>query len=120
MGLRSFRGFMFSFFPSFPIPRSFFAVVFLGQKADALWYCREWPTIPQIYVNGEFVGGCDILLGSEYLLLFFFLMVYLFRKIVHQSGELETLLENNNIIEKAESVNAEGAPASSSSSSSSS
>lgn len=27
--------------------------------------CREWPTIPQIYVNGEFVGGCDILLSSE-------------------------------------------------------
>jgi monothiol glutaredoxin len=26
---------------------------------------REWPTIPQIYVNGEFVGGCDILLSSE-------------------------------------------------------
>ncbi len=20
----------------------------------------EWPTIPQLYVNGEFVGGCDI------------------------------------------------------------
>ncbi|KAJ2917094.1 hypothetical protein MD484_g3306, partial [Candolleomyces efflorescens] len=42
----------------------------------------EWPTIPQIYINGEFVGGCDILLG------------------MHQSGELETLLENNNIIPK--------------------
>ena len=25
----------------------------------------EWPTIPQIFINGEFVGGCDILLGSE-------------------------------------------------------
>ncbi|KAJ8009400.1 hypothetical protein DPEC_G00088490 [Dallia pectoralis] len=22
----------------------------------------NWPTIPQIYLNGEFVGGCDILL----------------------------------------------------------
>lgn len=20
----------------------------------------QWPTIPQLYVNGEFVGGCDI------------------------------------------------------------
>ena len=20
----------------------------------------EWPTIPQVFVNGEFVGGCDI------------------------------------------------------------
>ncbi|PPQ94428.1 hypothetical protein CVT25_002519, partial [Psilocybe cyanescens] len=24
----------------------------------------EWPTVPQIYVNGEFVGGCDILIGT--------------------------------------------------------
>jgi len=42
----------------------------------------EWPTIPQLYVNGEFVGGCDILLS------------------MHQSGELEELLEKNNIIPK--------------------
>lgn len=24
----------------------------------------EWPTIPQVYVKGEFVGGCDIILSS--------------------------------------------------------
>ncbi|KIK77325.1 hypothetical protein PAXRUDRAFT_835020 [Paxillus rubicundulus Ve08.2h10] len=42
----------------------------------------EWPTIPQIYINAEFVGGCDILLG------------------MHQSGELQSLLEQNNIIPK--------------------
>ncbi|KAI0046537.1 glutaredoxin [Auriscalpium vulgare] len=41
----------------------------------------EWPTIPQLYVNSEFVGGCDIVLG------------------MHQSGELEDLLVKNNIIE---------------------
>ena len=35
----------------------------------------EWPTIPQLYINKEFIGGCDILVG------------------MHQSGELETLLE---------------------------
>jgi len=40
----------------------------------------EWPTIPQVYVNGEFVGGCDIVLG------------------MHQSGELEELLEKNKVI----------------------
>ncbi|KNZ73777.1 Monothiol glutaredoxin-4, partial [Termitomyces sp. J132] len=39
-----------------------------------------WPTIPQIYVNGEFVGGCDILLS------------------MHQSGELEKLLIDNKVI----------------------
>jgi monothiol glutaredoxin len=26
----------------------------------------EWPTIPQVYVKGEFVGGCDIILSSEF------------------------------------------------------
>ncbi|KDR67607.1 hypothetical protein GALMADRAFT_257829 [Galerina marginata CBS 339.88] len=56
----------------------------------------EWPTVPQIYVNGEFVGGCDILIG------------------MHQSGDLETLLENNGVIPKvegvAEEVSAEATP----------
>ncbi|EJD07439.1 monothiol glutaredoxin-5, partial [Fomitiporia mediterranea MF3/22] len=44
----------------------------------------EWPTIPQVYVNGEFVGGCDIILG------------------MHQSGELESLLRKHNIVPKTE------------------
>ncbi|MFL6816074.1 MAG: Grx4 family monothiol glutaredoxin [Bradyrhizobium sp.] len=34
----------------------------------------NWPTIPQLYVNGEFVGGCDII--TE----------------MYQSGELQDLL----------------------------
>ena len=25
----------------------------------------EWPTIPQVYIDGEFVGGSDILLGMH-------------------------------------------------------
>ena len=32
---------------------------------DALWGALEqytqWPTVPQIFINGEFVGGCDII-----------------------------------------------------------
>jgi monothiol glutaredoxin len=39
----------------------------------------DWPTIPQLYVNGEFVGGCDII--TEMTL----------------SGELDTLLEQAGI-----------------------
>ena len=35
----------------------------------------NWPTIPQLYVNGEFVGGADIL------------------REMYQSGELHKLLE---------------------------
>jgi monothiol glutaredoxin len=34
----------------------------------------NWPTIPQLYVNGEFVGGCDIM------------------REMFQSGELQKLL----------------------------
>jgi len=26
----------------------------------------DWPTIPQLYVKGEFVGGCDIVLSSKF------------------------------------------------------
>jgi monothiol glutaredoxin len=35
----------------------------------------SWPTIPQLYVKGEFVGGCDIV------------------REMFESGELESLLE---------------------------
>jgi len=39
----------------------------------------DWPTIPQLYVKGEFVGGCDII--TEMML----------------SGELDQLLETNGV-----------------------
>ncbi len=39
----------------------------------------DWPTIPQLYVKGEFVGGCDII--TEMTL----------------SGELDTLLSDKGI-----------------------
>ena len=40
----------------------------------------NWPTIPQLYVKGEFVGGCDIV--TE----------------LYQSGELETMLAEKEIV----------------------
>jgi monothiol glutaredoxin len=43
----------------------------------------QWPTIPQLYVKGEFVGGCDIV--TE----------------MFQSGELETMLKENGVPVKA-------------------
>ena len=39
----------------------------------------DWPTIPQIYIKGEFVGGCDIV------------------KEMYENGELKKLLENKKI-----------------------
>jgi monothiol glutaredoxin len=44
----------------------------------------NWPTIPQLYVKGEFVGGCDIVME------------------MFQSGELAALLSEKGIPHKAE------------------
>ena len=41
----------------------------------ALKEYSKWPTFPQLYVNGEFVGGCDI--ATQ----------------MHQNGELAALLK---------------------------
>ena len=39
----------------------------------------NWPTFPQLFVNGELIGGCDII--AE----------------LHESGELQTLIESAEI-----------------------
>ena len=40
----------------------------------------NWPTVPQIYVKGEFIGGCDI------------------AREMFQSGELKTLMEEKGVV----------------------
>lgn len=35
----------------------------------------SWPTFPQLYIDGEFFGGCDITVG-KFLFLLFFVMIY--------------------------------------------
>ena len=30
------------------------------EKRDAIKSYSNWPTIPQVYVGGKFIGGCDI------------------------------------------------------------
>ena len=42
----------------------------------------DWPTIPQLYIKGEFVGGCDII------------------KEMFEKGELQTKLEQKKIPQK--------------------
>jgi len=39
----------------------------------------DWPTIPQLYVKGEFIGGCDII------------------KELFEKGELQTIFKNKSI-----------------------
>jgi len=45
------------------------------ELRDALKRYSNWPTYPQLYVNGELVGGCDIALQ------------------MYHSGELKTLVD---------------------------
>ena len=40
----------------------------------------DWPTIPQLYVKGEFIGGCDIV------------------KEMFEKGELKEMLKNKSLI----------------------
>jgi monothiol glutaredoxin len=44
----------------------------------------DWPTIPQLYIDKEFVGGCDIIVS------------------MHQSGELAKLLDEKRVLLKEE------------------
>jgi monothiol glutaredoxin len=53
------------------------------ELREGLKQFSNWPTIPQLYVNGEFVGGCDII--TE----------------MFQSGELEALLTETGISREA-------------------
>lgn len=46
------------------------------ELRQAMKTFSNWPTFPQLYINGEFVGGCDIL------------------KKMHESGELEEMLKS--------------------------
>jgi len=31
-----------------------------AELRDGIKHFSNWPTIPQLYVKGEFIGGCDI------------------------------------------------------------
>jgi monothiol glutaredoxin len=50
-----------------------------AELRDGIKAYTNWPTIPQLYVKGEFVGGCDIV------------------REMFQSGELQSHLADNGI-----------------------
>ena len=52
------------------------------QLREGIKEYSEWPTIPQLYIKKEFIGGCDIV------------------KEMYESGELKTVLEEKNIDSK--------------------
>ena len=49
---------------------------------DGIKEFSDWPTIPQIYIKGEFIGGCDIV------------------KEMYENGELKKILEAKAIAHK--------------------
>ena len=49
-------------------------VLSLAELRDGIKEFSEWPTIPQLFINGQFVGGCDIV------------------RALRESGELQQLL----------------------------
>ena len=51
-----------------------------GEIREGIKEYSDWPTIPQLYLKGEFVGGCDIV------------------KEMYESGELQKKLSEKNIL----------------------
>ena len=54
-----------------------------AELRDGVKEFSSWPTVPQLYVKGEFVGGCDIV--TE----------------MYESGELETMLTEKGVPHQA-------------------
>ncbi|MDF2965431.1 MAG: monothiol glutaredoxin [Rickettsiaceae bacterium] len=50
-----------------------------NELREAIKIYSDWPTIPQLYIKGEFIGGCDIV------------------REMFASGELQELLKEKNI-----------------------
>ncbi len=63
-----------SILKSYNVPFKAFNVLSDEEIRSAIKEYADWPTIPQLYIKGEFVGGCDIM--TE----------------LHQSGELKKLI----------------------------
>ncbi len=49
------------------------------EVRDGIKRFSDWPTIPQLYVKGEFVGGCDIV------------------REMYETGELAELMRNHGV-----------------------
>ena len=50
-----------------------------GELRQGIKTYSNWPTIPQLYVKGEFVGGCDII------------------REMYETGELQQVLEQKGV-----------------------
>lgn len=62
-------------FDELGVPYSTVDVLADQEVREAVKTFSNWPTIPQVYINGKFVGGCDIV------------------RELYQSGELQTMVK---------------------------
>ena len=60
---------------SLGVPYETFDILEDQEMRQGIKEYSDWPTIPQLYINGEFVGGSDILIE------------------LYQKGELEQMVE---------------------------
>jgi len=63
-------------FESLGVPFGTVDVLSDQEVREAIKRYSDWPTIPQVYINGKFIGGSDIV-GELY-----------------ESGELQTIVKN--------------------------
>jgi len=59
---------------SYEIPFSAVNVLLNNEIREGIKAYSDWPTIPQLYISAEFIGGCDIVCE------------------MHEAGELQELL----------------------------
>lgn len=71
-----FSGMVVSILQSFSVRFQDYNVLANEELRQGIKEFSDWPTIPQLYVKGEFIGGCDIV------------------REMYQSGSLSTLLRD--------------------------
>jgi monothiol glutaredoxin len=62
------------------VPVKHFDILQDQELREAIKVYSDWPTIPQLYIKGEFIGGCDIV------------------KEMYETGELQQALQSKGII----------------------
>lgn len=62
------------------VPFSFVNILEYPAVREGVKLYSEWPTLPQLYVAGEFVGGCDIMTT------------------MYNSGDLQKLFESHKLV----------------------
>ena len=77
--MRLFNG-CFKYFETFRINFKGVDVLVNNDLRQGIKDFSDWPTIPQLYIKGEFIGGCDIV------------------KEMFEKGDLKKLLEEKSLI----------------------